>query len=81
MPTAVRKAAKEPTKARQQPNLAWRSNDRFGFNKRQQYLIFQNFLRQIACNLKLFVTFASQLSIMKKQMFAYHHHLHFPPER
>ena len=32
MPAAVRKATKEPTKAHcRQPNLVWRSNDRFGF--------------------------------------------------
>ena len=33
MPAAVRKATKEPTKAHcRQPNLVWRSNDRFGLN-------------------------------------------------
>ena len=37
MPAAVRKATKEPTKVHcRQPNLVWRSNDRFGLNSRSK---------------------------------------------
>ena len=43
MPAAVRKATKEPTKAHcRQPNLVWRSNDRFGLKSNDRFGIEQS---------------------------------------
>jgi|GEM_PF-4528129 len=44
MPAAVRKTTKEPTKAHcRQPNLVWRSNDRFGIEQSTSFY-FRGFL-------------------------------------
>ena len=57
MPTAVRKTTKEPTKAHcQQPNLFWRSNDRFGFNNTKYKVYVGNGIAAKA--VPFFVTFS-----------------------